>query len=52
MLAATISDLYSNFQLPVGGGGGGGGGVGRIGQSSEGAIALLRPSKFLNSGYQ
>lgn len=52
MLAARISDLYSNFQLPVGGGGGGGGGVGRIGQSSEGAIALLRPSKFLNSGYQ
>ena len=54
MLAATISDLYSNFQLPVGvgGGGGGGGRVGRIGQWSEGAIALLRPSKFLNSGYQ
>ena len=47
MLAATISDLYSNFQL-----GGGGGGVGRIGQWSEGAIALLRPCKFLNSEYQ
>ena len=36
----------------VGGGGGGGGGVGRIGQWSEGAIALLRPCKFLNSEYQ
>lgn len=42
MLAAIISDLYSNFQLPVGGGGG----VGRIGQWSEGAIALLRPCKI------